>query len=509
MNGKVKLITLILIGLLVLFIVFIGKRNNEEDGKEDTNTYSQTENVYFWYSDESFSNFYTQAAVAFNEINPDIRVIPKLISGDEYLETINKASIDKEEFPDAYVVSNDALEKAYLSGLASEVSKTTRVVNTEHFSQAAIDAVTYDHKIVGYPLYFETSILVYNKTYLKDWLSKVKEEGKEKEEQAGGNVDLSDESGDSEYTYSAYDYRTVALDDLIPKTIEDIKNFANSYEAPDGVDGVFKWDVSDIFFNYFFVGDYMIVGGPSGDDSSNIDIYNENTKNCMKAYQELNQFFSIDATTSNYNSMIEEFVDGKFVFSIATSDIIRKLETALEERAVEKEELDKAYEEKKLEVDSKIASGELSAEDGEIALKKYEDALIDMYEFDYARIPQLSLELNSRSLSVTNCIVINGYSERREAANRFAAFVSTQYAENIYQRTGKIAASTDAGYEDEALLLFQEEYANSIPIPKIVEASNFWVQLEVAFTQIWKGEDIDSYLKKLSEQILSQISTDE
>ena len=53
---------------------------------------------------------------------------------------------------------------------------------------------------------------------------------------------------------------------LIPKTIDDIRNFADEYNAPETVESVFRWDVSDFFYNYFFAGNYITVGGSCGDD---------------------------------------------------------------------------------------------------------------------------------------------------------------------------------------------------------------------------------------------------
>ena len=46
---------------------------------------------------------------------------------------------------------------------------------------------------------------------------------------------------------------------MIPSTIDDILSFADSYDAPEQVEAVFKWDVDDIFYNYFFVGNYICL----------------------------------------------------------------------------------------------------------------------------------------------------------------------------------------------------------------------------------------------------------
>ncbi len=514
MKFRFKLVAVLIIALLVIGIYNLGTRNNEEAEEEEKQSYYQTETVYLWYSDETFTDYFTSAAVAFHEKNPDVRVIPQLVAPDEYIEYINSASVSGENFPDLYVLTNDALEKAYLAGLASETDKTG-TVNKAHFSQSSIDSVTYHDKIIGYPLYFETSVLVYNKTYLKDWLETVKENGREEEEALtkeeieaeGGVIDDNGTPGEAEY--ERFDYESLTLEDLIPHTIEDIKKFADDYDAPDGVDGVFKWDVSDVFYNYFFAGNYMIVGGEAGDDEGNIDIYNENTIRCMNVYQNLNQFFSIDADTSSYESMLENFFDGKFVFTIATSDVIAKADAEYK-AALAQHEQDVANLDKKLEeLQKRYDSKDLKEEDYKAKVEEAQKSVTPVYEFGFARIPELSEELQSRSLSVTNALVVNGYSEHKKAANRVASFITTDYSDHLYAKTGMLAASYDAGYEDETFKLFQEEYANSIPLPKLAEASNFWVQLEITFTKIWTGENTDELLRSLSEQIKTQITGEE
>ena len=60
-------------------------------------------------------------------------------------------------------------------------------------------------------------------------------------------------------------------------------------------------------------------------------------------------------------------------------------------------------------------------------------------------------------------------------------------------------------YDNPNAAAFLEEYANSVPMPKMLETSNFWVQLEIAFAKIWTGDDANDSLKALSEQIMSQI----
>lgn len=42
-------------------------------------------------------------------------------------------------------------------------------------------------------------------------------------------------------------------------------------------------------------------------------------------------------------------------------------------------------------------------------------------------------------------------------------------------------------------------------MPKMIETSNFWVGLEIAFAKVWEGEDANDELKALSEQIMGQV----
>ena len=55
-------------------------------------------------------------------------------------------------------------------------------------------------------------------------------------------------------------------------------------------------------------------------------------------------------------------------------------------------------------------------------------------------------------------------------------------------------------------MAFMEEYEKSEPIAKMIETSNYWVKLEVAFSKIWDGENANAILKQLSEEIMTQVT---
>lgn len=456
----------------VLAVGFSGKTISEQS--EESIFTREKETLYFWYTDNALTDYLNSAAVAYGESH-DVRVIPVLVSGLEYLETINQASIQSETPPDLYIATNDSLEKAFLSGLASRIDEHTWDEIKEGYPDAARLAVTYKNEIIAYPFYFETSSLLYNRTYLEDFAKKQIEAEQDMEEaqeamaqlEEGEMPDLEVEEAPGEES-EALDEETQSLVDervqqILPETIGDILRFANEYDAPEQVEAVFKWDVTDIFYNYFFAGNYMIVGGEAGDSTENMNIYNKDAIECLKVYQDLNQFFSIDTKEISYEDVLNDFIEGKIVYTVATTDAVGKLEEA--------------------------------KENGEFA-----------YEYSIASVPNINDHLLTRSLSVTNCVVVNGYSDKKEQAEDFAQFLTCDYTDTLYSRTGKVASRYGVDYGNQNLQEFVNEYEVSVPMPKMVETSNFWVELEIAFAQIWDGANANDRLRELSEKIMTQVT---
>lgn len=441
----------------------------EEEVAEDS-LFRHRETLYLWYADEGLTDYLNGVAVSYNEYQEEVRVVPVYTQGLEYLETINQASLQGEEIPDLYIVSNDALEKAYLAGLASEVKLPEGVQPMEELLPGtAVRAVTYHDRRIGYPFYYETSCLLYNRTYLEDWAraqiiaERDQALAEDAQEQAdSGDVEEEVQEAQEEEEVSGEEIEA-KIGEAIPETIDEILSFADVYDAPEQVEAVFKWDVSDIFYNYFIVGDYIDVGGENGDNADSIGIYNEDAIKALRVYQNLNQFFSIDTKEISYDGVLQDFLDGKIVYTVATTDALSKLEKAREE-------------------------GTFS------------------YEYGVSRVPDVSGELGSASLSVTQCVGVNGYSMKKEMANDFAVYLTQYNTQELYARTGKLPVHCDGEtYDNPNAAAFLEEYARSVPMPKMIETSNFWVQLEIAFARIWEGADANDELRALSEQIMGQV----
>ena len=462
MHIKKKLISVAAVVAMAAALFYGSTLEMRTVEEEDNNVFwfEKTDTIYFWYSDDSMTNFINSAAVTFGE-REGVRVIPVLHGDSEFLEVLNQASLHSDQVPDAYIISNDSLEKAYLAGLAGVVRDEGIICNEENFPAAALFAVSYQGKTVAYPFSYETSALVYNETYLAEWAAQIAQK-----DLLNAGEDLA--SSENESGIPVNEEELAALTDeyfqnAIPDTIDDILNIADTFDLPEGVDGILKWDVSDIFYNYWFVGNYMIVGGDAGDDETQIDINNQETIQCLEVYEALNQFFFIESDTVTYQSVLQDFIDGKTVFTIATTDAVARLAEAKE-------------------------SGEFT------------------FDYGIAMMPDVSEELKSRSMSVTNAVAINGYSNHQELANRFAAYLVTECADSLYDRSGKVSANKNANMENGALQIFMLEYGESIPLPKMMATGNFWMQLERLFASVWNGADVTTLVEELANRIDSQVS---
>lgn len=386
--------------------------------------FTQKQVLKLWYTDEAYTDFLNSAAVNYSELQDQVRVEPELVSASEYLEQISRVSV-QDEGPDLFILSNESLEKAYLAGLAAVIDEENSALNSEHYHQSSRNAVTYHGKLIGYPLSFETAALVYNQTYL---------------EQLG--------------------------ESSAPTNIDEILEFADGHDAPENVEAFMRWDVSHIFYNYEFATDALKLGGDAGDDTAQVDLYNLETIQGMQIFQNLGQFFSIDQSEVSYDSVIRDFIDGKLIFTIATTDVVNTLEKAREEGRFP-------------------------------------------YAYGISEVPDPSAELTGSALSVTNAVVVNGYSTKQKEAEAFASYLTGDAASSLYEMTGKMPANRLADLpadRKDKLESFYSCYEESVPMPKMMETSNFWVYFEIALINISDGADVNTQMRELSEKIMTQVT---
>ena len=496
-----KITSVIVIILITGLLFYCGTLEMNVAQPEETEAawYSRSDTIYFWYFDENMTDYINKAAVSFGEEN-NIHVLPMLITMDNYLEAVNEASVDNNQLPDAFILGHESLEMASLAGLAVPIEDPEGMCSLDNFPESALNAVTYDGNIVGYPLVYDTCALVYNEDYLHDWanqkaLAILKGEGEpfvdgEYFEDIGVSSESEGNNGTENEVESSEEEKTeetatvddeppeFVFDDLseedqalilaektdevfenaIPESLNELLIIADSYSAPAGVDGVMSWDVSDIMYNFWIIGDVVDLGGPSGDNKERIVLSTDSSTNCLLRYQYLHHFFNIESSLTNYDKVLQDFIDGKMIFTIASVDSVARLKQA--------------------------------SEDGTL-----------QHKYGFARIPVVDENIKSRTMSMTEVVAINGYSEKKSIANAFARYLTCEFASELYPRTGLAACNIHANAAYEGLEAFDSEYADSVPLPKIIEMENFWMELEALFARIWDGEDVKQQLQELEDTV--------
>jgi len=427
--------------------------------------------ITVWYVDEALTPYIARAAVEFGE-KENVTVIPAVKPAENFLQTCYDASMTDDNYPDVLITGSETLEKAYLSGMAAEITDPDMQCGPLNFSDAAVNAVTYKDMKLGYPLSFDTCVMIYNRTYLEQWASQMAlADLTGNPIDMGGGDSASEEVAGTETDTAAEDVDPEELEALtseyiqkmVPYTLEDLMTIANSYSVPENVEGIMSWDVSSIMYNYWLVGGAMVVGGPAGDDVYNVSVNNEAAIECLTKYQNLHDYFSIESDDITYESVVQDFIDGKTVFTIGTYDMVGRLKEA--------------------------------AADGSFA-----------YEYGFSEMPNATSEIPSSSLAVTSVACVNGYSSQKELAEKFALYLAKNEDGKFTELTGLASASRTFGWEGGADQIYALEYAGSVSMPKMMETENFWMQLETMFARIWEGGDVKEELDALEKYLNTVLS---
>ena len=225
----------------------------DETASEETTAGSMEEDrqvdINLWYSDEIYSDYLSMCAAQYENANKNVHINIEYIPETDYMSTLTSEAV-KPGKVDLYLVDNDNLEQVKLAGIASE-NRLTDIYNVYNYSQTALNACTYNDKLIAYPLSYDTSFLIYNRDYVQD-------------------ADMSN--------------------------FEAIKLFAENLEVPAGssISSVFTCDLKDIFYSYGYLGAYLDIGGKAGDDKTNIFNITTDLTKAAELYKQLIEYFYID-----------------------------------------------------------------------------------------------------------------------------------------------------------------------------------------------------------------------
>lgn len=369
----------------------------------DENGDSKEVELTFWYNDARQAPYYEAAAAEFHD-RYGVKIFCDYQNPVDYLDAINEADIQYDG-PDVFILSNDQIKKAYLAGLTAKNTLYTDAFWSANYPEVAKKACVTDGHIVGYPIYMDTCMMIY----------------------------------DTELTGK-------------PATFGDITEFAVGFEDETNTKTIFRFDISDPYCDYMYLGDGADVFGEYGENTDEFDVANDAVIQNMTYYQSLRDYFSLEVETSTYDEIKQELKDGTLVYGIVKTDILPEL------------------------------SG---------------------YSSSYALcpIPELSDTLTIQNLSTTYAAGVSSYTEHEEYANLFAAYLSYEFTDNLYGLTQSVAVRSSIPHLDVSESSAYEEYKNSVPVPKALENGDFWIYTEICFKNIWNGNDVADEMRKLQTQM--------
>lgn len=401
----------------------VGVTDSAENGEsvaesETTVAVPQEEVVLnFWYTDANMTDYFTESVKKYQEANPGVVIKLELVASAGYLENINTQSIKQTNAVDIYMLHNEDLEQAYLAGLANAYDPAGTVYTAENFGRSAIRAVTYKEKQIAYPLYFNSAFLIYNKAYVTD----------------------------------------------VPASFEDIQNFSNSLEyeeegsATDNIEKTFIWPVSDYSFNYAFLSDSFVVGGPNGDDRTQVDIANGTVASSLEYFYSLYDFFAIDRAEVTHEYCLQSFIEGKNAFTFAKTGDIKRLNES---------------------------------------------------EVDYgtACMPNISETVPASSLSYTQTLVVNPYSMHISEAQKFVQAITYEYVGDFYNKTGYYPSCKAWSYDDKVTGIYAN-YDDSTPMPKMMTLGDYYIELEILLHTVWDDNgEINELLNSFQNFVTIQLN---
>lgn len=235
------------------------------------------DNLTCWYTSDTDKGLLEAAAEAFH-VEYGIRVDLVYYDGVSLFNDMNQAN-QQGTGPEVYLIGNDQLELAKTSGMAEENTWLDEAFWTENYPATAKNAVTYQNKQFGYPVYFDTYCLVYDANLLEN----------------------------------------------APASIDDILAFLDEYEDTGSTKAVFRWDVADPYINSMFISSYANLFGENGDNSQEFKVNDEQSVAAMEYFQSLSEYLWMDKSNISHDTVMNRIKDGTLVLGLCKSDILPAL----------------------------------------------------------------------------------------------------------------------------------------------------------------------------------------
>lgn len=230
--------------------------------------------LIFWYEDASYTAFFEKAALDyFHETG--IKVTIQQREEMDYLGAIYDETMQEGAYPDVYLLAADSLEEAYRYGLAAVNESASADTNMAH---NALKAATYEDKLFGYPLSYNTCVFVYQNDYFE----------------------------------------------TVPESLQYFIDYSNENEPEGNVEYLLEWDVNDPFYDFPFISN-SVTFEKTEPEVMRVIYEEELYQKDIDYFESLLNSFSVDAQTVSEDSIIADFKSGKTLAAIIDTNSLCEL----------------------------------------------------------------------------------------------------------------------------------------------------------------------------------------
>lgn len=231
-------------------------------------------------------------------------------------------------------------------------------------------------------------------------------------------------------------------------TFTQLTEYSNNYKVTDEnaeVEVVATWDVSSMFLNYPLVADYIKYGGESAEENTKIVLDDEKIKQSMTEFAKLKEQYGIDRSEVDQSKCVKMFTENKLLYTIIDANHL----TTIDQSGV---------------------------------------------SYNISKIPALTDQLTTQTMSTTTMAVVNPYSSNTTAAKAVARALSYDYAIQLEETSGYMCARGDYKKDtnQEAYNNLHKLYSESVVKAKYSGIGDLYMRYEIMIHHVWDGDDVES-----------------
>lgn len=220
-----------------------------------------------------------------------------------------------------------------------------------------------------------------------------------------------------------------------PQSLQAIIDYSDENEPPENVQYLLEWDAYDPFFGFLFVSDSVVLSdeGVGVLEASYDEALLEES---LLFLEESLASFSLPLETVTEESVISDVLNGVTLCAIVDSDSIAELKNS---------------------------------------------------SYDIAEFPRLNENLDAKSTALTDMILVNDYSEKKEEAGAFAKYLTLDNYATVFELTGHYPVQLQSSADKNETVAYQA-YENAVPAPNSQDAGGFWIHIEEMITEVIKEQ---------------------